>query len=55
MLTAGLLYSECVGLDARAKETCLEDGDQIEIIQFAMMLEHFDRTDLIRTVEEEGQ
>ena len=55
MLTAGLFDAEYVGLGPRAKETCLEDGNQIEIMQFAMALEHLDRSDLIRTAEEEGR
>ena len=55
MLTAGLLDAEFAGLGSRAKETCLEDGNQIEIMQFAMALEHLDRSDLIRTAEEEDR
>ena len=55
MLTAGLLDAEYVGLGPRAKETCLEDGNQIEIMQFAMALEHLDRSDLIDTAAEEDR
>ena len=55
MLTADLLNAEYVGLGPRAKETCLEDGNQIEIMQFAMALQHLDRSDLIRTAEEEDR
>ena len=55
MLTADLLNAEYVGLGPRAKETCLEDGNQIEIMRFAMALEYLDRSDLIRTAEEEDR
>ena len=55
MLTAGLFDAEYVGLGPRTKETCLEDGNQIEIMQFAMALEHLDWSDLIRAAEEEGR
>ena len=43
MLIAGLLNSEYSGLDPRVKATCLEDRNQLEIIQFAMVLEHLYR------------
>ena len=40
ILTSGLLGAQYVGLDPGAEETYLEDGDQIEITQFAVVLEH---------------
>ena len=40
MLTADLLDAQYVGLGPRAEETCVEGGDQIEIMQFAVVLEH---------------
>ena len=40
MLTADLLDAQCVGLGPRAKETPLKDGDQIEIMQFVVVLEN---------------
>ena len=55
MLTVGLLDAQYVGLGPRAKEDSQEDGNQIEIMQFAMALEHLDRPDLIRTAEEEDR
>ena len=55
MLTVSLLDAEYVGLGPRAKEACLEDGNHIEIMQFAMALEHLDWSDLIHTAEEEGR
>ena len=55
MLTAGLLDAEYVGLGPKAKEICLEDGNQIEIMQFAMVSVYLDRSDLIHTTEEEDR
>ena len=55
ILTADLLDTQCVGLGPRAKEACLEAGNQIEIMQFAIVLEHLDRSNLIRTAEEEDR
>ena len=55
MLTADLLDAQYVGLSPRAEETCLEDGDQIEIMQFAVVLEHLIGQILIRTAEEEDR
>ena len=40
MLTADHLDTQYVDLGPRAKETPLEDGDQIEIMQFVVVLEH---------------
>ena len=40
MLTADLLDTQYAGLGSRAKETPLEDGDQIEIMQFVVVLEN---------------
>ena len=40
MLTADFLDAQYIGLGPRAEETRLEDGDQIEIMQFAVVLEH---------------
>ena len=40
ILTSCLLSLQYVALDPGAEETYLEDGDQIEITQFAVVLEH---------------
>ena len=52
ILTSGLLGAQYVGLDPGAEETYLEDGDQIEITQSAVVLEHLIGQILIRTAEE---
>ena len=40
MLTVSLLDTEYVGLGPSAKETPVEDGDQIQIMRFVVVLEH---------------
>ena len=55
ILTSGLLGAQYVGLDPGAEETYLEDGDQIEITQSAVVLEHLIGQILIRTAEEKDQ
>ena len=55
ILTSGLLGAQYVGLDPGAEETYLEDGDQIEITQSAVVLEHLIGQILIRTAEEEDR
>ena len=55
ILTSGLLGAQYVGLDPGAEETYLEDGDEIEITQSAVVLEHLIGQILIRTAEEENQ
>ena len=52
ILTSGLLGAQYVGLDPGAEETYLEDGDQIEITQSAVVLEHLIGQILTRTAEE---
>ena len=55
ILTSGLLGAQYVGLDPGAEETYLKDGDQIEITQSAVVLEHLIGQILIRTAEEENR
>ena len=55
ILTSGLLGAQYVGLDPGAEETYLEDGDQIEITQSAVVLEHLIGQILIRTAEEQDR
>ena len=55
ILTSGLLGAQYVGLDPGAEETYLEDGDQIEITQSAVVLEHLIGQILIRTAEDEDR
>ena len=55
ILTSGLLGAQYVGLDPGAEETYLENGDQIEITQSAVVLEHLIGQILIRTAEEEDR
>ena len=55
ILTSGLLGAQYVGLDPGAEETFLGDGDQIEITQSAVVIEHLIGQILIRTAEEEDR
>jgi phospholipid/cholesterol/gamma-HCH transport system substrate-binding protein len=55
ILTSGLLGAQYVGLDPGAEETYLGNGDQIEITQSAVVLEHLIGQILIRTAEEENR
>ena len=52
ILTAGLLGAQYVGLDPGGEDHHLEEGDEIEITQSAIVLENLIGRILIRTAEE---
>ena len=52
ILTAGLLGAQYVGLDPGGEDHYLEEGDEIEITQSAIVLENLIGRILIRTAEE---
>jgi len=55
ILTSGLLGAQYVGIDPGAEENYFAHGDQIDVTQSAMVLEHLIGQILIRTAEETNQ